>query len=154
MAIKYSENTIYLSGNIEYSSKIFLEFIKTYNNSGQQLDTVLRKFKIDLSDTDPYIELLMYLYIINLYENDTPVPQVNIISNNVYLKHLEAKEYLKNKDYASAKKILDELITFNTSLIVKYKIIYDLEICCTHTEDYKNAYRYSTMKSEIYNSFL
>ena len=153
MSVKYSENTIYLSENIEYSSKIFLEFIKTYSSANNQIDVVLRKLKSSLSENNSYIELLTYLYIINLYENDAPVPQINIISNNVYLKHIEAKKYIKNNDYSAAKQILDDLITFNASLIVKYKIIYDLEICCTHTEDYKNAYKYATLKSEIYNNF-
>lgn len=78
------------------------------------------------------------------------MPLINGIDDDVYRLHIDAKLYMAEADYLSAKAKLSSLVAESgRAPSLTYDLYADLEFCCKCCGDFENAYRYSGLRLEL-----
>ena len=148
-SLTHAHNTIYSSNKVSYYSALFIDYIKSFNNN-------LIKRNDNIVAYAPYTETMTYLNIISAFNQKTDTSDITkeIKLSEIYLQHIEAKKLINSDNYTDAEKILTELMERELHKFEKYMIIIDLESCYVHLDDFKNAYKYSTLKTELYTQMF
>lgn len=148
-SLNHAKNTVYTSNKVLYYAESFLDYINSINNN-------LIKTTKHNNHYTPYLETMIYLDMISTFNR-----KQNVIDNidkkqlsEIHLKHIEAKKLINNGDYTEAEKILSELLNTDLHPFEKYIVITDMESCYVNMSDFKNAYKYSTMKNELYTEMF
>ena len=78
-------------------------------------------------------------------------------SNRYYANHIAAKKLMKTYDYNGAlglmKSIEDNKSYPDINMVLLFRVYSDMEICCREITDFENAYRYSTKRLSLLESF-
>ncbi len=76
--------------------------------------------------------------------------------DELFIKHIKAKQYIIDSDYGKAIKILKELIDGDVvpPRLLLYLACSDMEQCCKQIGDYKLAYEFANNKMEILEHML
>ena len=75
---------------------------------------------------------------------------------DIFAKHLYAKELIKASDFNSAYTVLKYIITSQEIIPepMLYFVYSDYELCCKETGDFKGAYEYSIARTELFQKLL
>lgn len=148
VSLKHANNTVYISNKILQYSVIFLDFIKTFSNN-------LIKPSFSIVNYSPFTETLMYLNILTSQNNSDDINNiVDIKFKEIYQNHIAAKKFMADGKYNEAEQILSKLLDNELTPFEKYMIIIDMESCYANDGDFKNAYKYSTIKNELYTQMF
>lgn len=149
ISLDHAHSTVYTSNKVLHYSTVFIDFIKSLNNN-------LIKTQGNIIKYLPYTETMIYLNIVSALnqKQDTPDILNEIKFNDTYIRHIEAKKLMIYDNYIEAERLLSALLTDDLPLFERYMIIIDMESCYAHLDDFKNAYKYSTMKNELYTQMF
>lgn len=148
-SINHAKNTVYTPDNVLYHAELFIDFIKSINNN--LIKTTNRNHPFS-----PHVETMIYLDLIsNLNQKQNVTDNFDKLQlSELHLKHIEAKKLINNSNYTEAEKLLSELLNTDLHPFEKYIVITDMESCYVNLSDFKNAYKYSTIKNELYSQMF
>ena len=141
------ENSAKTAFNTEHITSI----IPMYSAIIKNIQAPLLEFDIDgyergLYETFDY-EFFRYLTLDSKYH----------YKNEIYKKHLEAKAFIKSRDYVAALKLLteiaDESMKKNYNAFAVFNIYSDIENCYKQLYDFENAYRFASKKLSLLEGF-
>lgn len=143
-ALLYCEKTIYDTSVIEATLPLYLSVAFNLQFPLIHFDEN-EYFKVAATITD--YELYKYLCADTEYQ----------YTNEVFASHIAAKALIKSRDYEKALKILLTLENANRkdsyNALLKFTVYTDIENCYKHLSDYENAYRYSSKRLSLIESF-
>ena len=160
--------SVLFKGNLESAKKEFdlsLEYAeKTAHNTEYITANIPMYYAVAKNIQAPLLEFDISAYISGLYNSFDyeffkylTLDSEYSYKTKIFEKHLSAKEKIKNHDYISAIKILQELAesinSKNYNSFVVFGIYSDLENCYKQIYDFENAYRYSTKRLTLIEAF-
>ena len=142
-ALKLAQVSPYVTAQIVTLSKMYLAVAANIQSPLLELDT--DSYEADsakMLDSDFY----EYLTMNNQYQ----------YSNDIYSKHLEAKQLIKKYAYSDAIALLlsvEEMKNHDYNACVLFGVYSDLEFCYKQVGDFENAYRYSSKRISLISAF-
>ena len=143
-ALLYSKNTIYDTIGYESILPMYIAICKNVNAPLLEFDCDAYE-KSAKFNTD--YEFFKYVSLDYSYE----------YKNEAYRSHLDAKKLIRERNYSGALAILGDVIEnkkygeYNSYLT--YSIYVDMENCYRQLFDFENAYRYSSKRISLMESF-
>lgn len=142
-ALRLAEETPYVASQIVTLSKMYLAVAANIQSPLLELDTASYE-----ADSAKMIDLDFYEYLTMNHKHQ--------YSNDVYSKHLEAKQLIKKYAYGDAIPLLlsvEEMKNHSYNACVLFGVYSDLEFCYKQVGDFENAYRYSTKRISLISAF-
>lgn len=143
-SLAYAKMTVYDTSLIDLKIPLYMSFVK--NISSPLLDFNSNEFFINLVKTTDYE---FYKYLCNDFEYD--------YVNELFKKHLIAKNKIKSRKYVEAIELLLEILDSKSShdynVYLVYGIYVDLDYCYKQICDFENAYRYSEKRLSMLEGF-
>ncbi|MBR2465752.1 MAG: helix-turn-helix transcriptional regulator [Clostridia bacterium] len=143
-SLSFCEKTCYDTKRIEALANMYIAVSKNIQSPLLELDT--DSFNRTVQD-DFDIEFYKYLTLDFDYA----------FTNPIFIKHLEAKKLMKDKDFESAARILSEIDLssrkdeYNSYAV--FGIYGDLELCYKQLCDFEKAYKYSSKRFSLLEGF-
>ncbi len=143
-AHRYSELTVYDTTNIKH-------LLDLYNALANNIQSPLLEFdpkKFD-AENDPDFDYEFYRYIIS--------DSAHNYKNPIFSKHMLAKNYMKERKYVEALKLLNDLIdekdpnTYNS--YVMFGVYTDMEYCSKQLANFEAAYKYASKRLSMIEGF-
>lgn len=160
--LTYCEKTVYNTSGIKKNARLYLNLINYFFD--RYADGFIDFFDDSYNGYDRYdsINEILYVYCLQLIETGDfkyaeETAELPIFTNESYVMHINAKCEMKKGNTAEAKKLLGVLLQNNVArqnASLLYSVYNDLEYCCTKDDDYKNAYKYTKLKDELYHKLF
>lgn len=157
--ISHCDKTVYNTDNLRKNAKLYVNLINFY----------FGKYAGDFEDfsddsffgNDCLCEYL-YVYCLNLIDSGgaeyaISAAELPLFSNESYVMHIHARYEMSKNNVKEAKQIMLDILKRNKkehTCQLLYNVYSDLEAICRSGEDYKNAYKYATLKGELYSVLL
>ncbi len=143
-SLEYAKSTIYDTKSIECAIPLYLAFVKNVNSP--LLDFDKPQYLQSMAETVDY-EFFKYLC------NDASYNYSNLL----FKKHLQAKVKMRERKYYDAIHLLLEITESRTSVeynaYLMYGVYGDLDNCYKQVCDFENAYKYSSKRISMLESF-
>ncbi len=156
-AISLSERTSYYTEHIKAAAAMYFRYMR-------ELSPNLYSNIIEENAVEHYcamsIDFCRYMYAVVGVDGGHTTFARSLISGadkeEPTALHLEAKIDMANKNYRLAMGKLRQILTskYEVSRPLLYAVLYDLEICCRETNDFKGAYEYSNTKVSLLQKML
>ena len=156
-ALSYAEKTLYQTGHIEAQARVFFHYM-------ERISSTLYSDMLDDNKSAPeytfessfsgYVKALDALAIGD--ERTASVYLSTIDEVSFFAKHIQISMLMRSMQFDRAKERLLYLLNSEVPLneIELYTVLSDLEICCRETEDYKNAYHFSSERVQLLEKLL
>lgn len=155
-AVQYAKKTIYPMPQIAAKASVYIRYMS-------RISPIFYPEEIEAEEENEscgwkssftsYVDALEAMDggDVTLAERYSPREEGDFFAESLRLKCLIAQ-----KNYEEAKAGLLHLLQGEVPLgqIQLHSVLSDLEVCCRETEDFKNAYRYSTEKVQVLESLL
>ena len=143
-SLVYAKRTIY---DTEVMSAVATMYLALANNIQSPLLELDQKYVSSIISRNS--ELDFYNYIIQNSSYDYNL--------DVWSKHLEAKEMIRNRRYYEAvselRKIEEQKGTIEYNAYFVFSVYSDIEICYRQLGDFENAYRYASKRLSLLEAF-
>ena len=156
-ALSYAEKTLYQTGHIKAQARVFFHYM-------ERISSTLYSDMLDDSKSAPeysfdspfsgYVNALDALAIDDEKAADAFLATVDEMS--FFAKHIRIRMMMQAAQFVRAKEQLLYLLNSEAPLneIELYTVLSELEICCRETEDYKNAYHFSSERVQLLETLL
>lgn len=149
-ALRYSNDTIYDTQNIEILAAAYSEYMSYISPT---LDVGLEKsvYYIPSDDFYEYIYVFCNFDRINIYNFCSEAFKCTF-----YYTHLEAMDNMKNGNFRIANDKLENILRSDAEIprTVLYSVFSDLEKCCKENDNFKGAYEYSSNRIRLFEKML
>ena len=144
LSLKYADMTIYDTESIKALSLMYSAIAD--NIQAPLLNLDIKAFNDSLEREFDY-EFYKYLLQDSSYE----------YKNSIYMDHLAAKSYIKQRKYSEAIQLLNQIVNQKNSISYNAYVILsvyaDLENCYKQLLDYEKAYRYASKRLSLLEAF-
>ena len=157
--ISRCDKTVYNTDNLRKNAKLYMNLINFYfgKYAGDFAD-----FSDDSFFGNDCLCEYLYVYCLKLIESGgaeyaLSASELPLFSNESYVMHIHARYEMSRGNTQSAKEIMSELLKRDSdehTCQLLYNVYSDLEAICRSGEDYKNAYKYATLKGELYSVLI
>lgn len=157
--VSHCGKTVYNTDNIKNTAKLYMNLINFY------IGKYANDF-VDLSEDSSFgndcICEYLYVYCLKLIETGgaehaVAASELPIFSNECFVMHINARYEMEKGNYAQAKQLMTDLLkrpkNEHTAQLL-HNVYSDMESICRSSEDYKNAYKYATLKGELYSALI
>lgn len=157
--ISYCGKTVYNTENLKNTAKQYVNLINFYfgKYAGDFID-----FSDDSFFGNDCLCEYLYVYCLKLMETGgaehaIAACELPVFANECFVMHIYARYEMTKGNYRDAKKMMAELLERPSSehtAQLLYNVYSDMESICRSGEDYKNAYKYATLKGELYSAMI
>lgn len=156
-ALELSEKCLYPQPQIRAEAKEYFAFLSHLSPSLYS-EVMDEDEPTDYALVTPFAIYRSALKALNAGNTETAEVFIRSFPNETFFcAHLSAACEMENGNMEKAKAILQSLLQGNDPLLNElqlYLVLFDLEIACRETEDFRAAYRYAGEKAQLYEQLL
>ena len=156
-ALSYAEKTLYQTGHIEAQARVFFHYMERISSTlySDMLDD--NKSAPEYSYDSPFSGYVKALDALAIGDERAASAYLSTIDEvSFFAKHIQISMLMRSMQFDRAKERLLYLLNSEVPLneIELYTVLSELEICCRETEDYKNAYHFSSERVQLLETLL
>ena len=155
-ALGYAEKTIYPTATVEAEARVYFRYMERLSHTLYS-DLLDEEAACAVSSLSPFAAYVRALEALDA-ENDGAVEEYlcGADENAFFAAHVRVRLLMKEGDYRTSGAALLQMLHGDTPLnrIELYTVLYELEICCRETEDFKGAYNYANEKIQLLEDLL
>ncbi|MBQ2767140.1 MAG: helix-turn-helix transcriptional regulator [Clostridia bacterium] len=158
--IEYASLSLYDTTSIVRTAYDYLHYLAKFD-SALEIPAFIRTAPSSITSDQPWFSL--YLHALRIIEKGNPDTADHLIgiedfADTTYASHLRAKIAMARREYSTAIRTIEELLTPERGLPpskpMTYLLYLDLEVCCREIGDFERAYRYTTSRVKLLDVLL
>jgi len=158
--LAYASQTLYVPTSVVHTAYGYLIFLAKFDPA-LEIPAFIQAPPTNINSDQPWFSCyLMILRAIEQGELETAENLMHLpdFSDTTYATHANARIAMANREYGTAIRMIEDLLTPDRGLPpsrpMTYLLYLDLEVCCREIGDFERAYRYTTSRVKLLDALL
>lgn len=159
-ALEFASQTLYAPTAVVHTAYDYLIFLSKFDPA-LDVPAFIQPPPTNINSDQPWFSC--YLMILRAIEHGdlgaaTSLMALPDFADTTYAAHANARIAMANREYSTAIRTIEDLLTPDRGLPpsrpMTYLLYLDLEVCCREIGDFERAYRYTTSRVKLLDALL
>ena len=158
--LEYGSQTLYAPVSVEHTAYDYLVFLSKFDPA-LEIPGFIQPPPTSINSDQPWFSCyLMIMRAIKQGDLGTAEKLMSLpdFTGTTYATHARARIAMANREYSTAIRTIEDLLTPDRGLPpsrpMTYLLYLDLEVCCREIGDFERAYRYTTSRVKLLDALL